>query len=135
MPKEIRLTTGVHVGRIESMPKMPKVSSIVAIAEHLRIPPSALFSKVRAVRAHSWAFDPMVLPLLLKDLRIENGMSQGDVYILTNVNVARLENKALDCNLATLKSLADCCEIPVAEIFRWVEDWSLELQRNHAIAG
>lgn len=57
----------------------------------------------------------------LKRLREEKGLSQADVYIDTDVNMARVENGRTSITLTTLCTLCDYYGVSLEEFFRGIE--------------
>jgi len=58
-----------------------------------------------------------VIAELLKVIREEANVSQEETYLVTTINVARIENGSKDITLKTLKELCDFYGITVNEFF------------------
>lgn len=54
----------------------------------------------------------------LKQLRRDRGLSQMDVYIDTDINIARIESGHGNLSISTLADLCDYYRITLADFFR-----------------
>ena len=54
----------------------------------------------------------------LKQLRRDHGLSQMDVYIDTDINIARIESGRGNMSISTLADLCDYYQITLEEFFR-----------------
>ena len=65
------------------------------------------------------------IALVLKELRESRGVSQQDVYIETNVHIARIENGRNNLSVSTLSALLKYFRIRMSEFSLMVEQREL----------
>lgn len=61
------------------------------------------------------------IALVIKDLRIEKGVSQEDVYNETNVHIGRIEACKINPTVTTLAILMKYFNLRLSEFFQMVE--------------
>lgn len=62
------------------------------------------------------------IALVLRELRVEHGFSQEDVYIETNVHIGRIEGCRVNISVSTLAVLLKFLRVGMSEFFERVEE-------------
>jgi len=57
----------------------------------------------------------------IKQLREEHNVSQDDMYIDTEIHIARIETAKVNLSVSTLKDICDYFEISLADFFNGVD--------------
>jgi transcriptional regulator with XRE-family HTH domain len=58
---------------------------------------------------------------VLKELRVANNLTQGDVYYDTAIHIGRIEAYKVNLSISTLSELCDYFEISLTDFFKKVE--------------
>lgn len=62
-----------------------------------------------------------LIAIQLKELRSLNDLSQEDVYVDTNIHIARIETGNNNISISTLDSLCKYFDIPLSKFFSKLE--------------
>lgn len=54
----------------------------------------------------------------IKELREEKGLTQEEVYIDTQIHIARIETARVNISVSTLKTLCDYFDITLSDFFK-----------------
>ena len=62
------------------------------------------------------------IALLLKQIRHEKGLTQDEVFVDTNIHIARIETGRANPSVSTISTLCKYYNLKLADFFRRVEE-------------